>query len=295
MKKKKKKKQEKNIDLYNHYKGDLTKAELDEIDKEIEEDEKKFNEELELFKRLRLKYFNDFTKYTSKLVTIPQKQKNIPTFKQKKRGKALVINAIGAFTKANVYVEKIKETKELKNKEKKEKEKNEKYEKETNQILDDTFSDEENYNKGTLNLNEKKDEIDNNNFFNKNLTENELNNKRMFDLHKLNLALFHQKANVETKNDFEIIQNQFNNKLNLKIYSPIVKFFMPNVFKTFSNLKKKPSNNFQFNSNDNIKEEKPKTKREKYSNRPKSKIIHDYKNNEFKYPKIENKKIKEKI
>jgi hypothetical protein len=26
--------------LYNHYKGDLTKAELDEIDKEIEEDEK---------------------------------------------------------------------------------------------------------------------------------------------------------------------------------------------------------------------------------------------------------------
>ena len=292
---KKKKKQEKNIDLYNHYKGDLTKAELDEIDKEIEEDEKKFNEELELFKRLRLKYFNDFTKYTSKLVTIPQKQKNIPTFKQKKRGKALVINAIGAFTKANAYVEKIKETIELKNKEKKEKEKNEKYEKETNQILDDTFSDEENYNKGTLNLNEKKDEIDNNNFFNKNLTENELNNKRMFDLHKLNLALFHQKANVETKNDFEIIQNQFNNKLNLKIYSPIVKFFMPNVFKTFSNLKKKPSNNFQFNSNDNIKEEKPKTKREKYSNRPKSKIIHDYKNNEFKYPKIENKKIKEKI
>ena len=97
--KKKKKKQEKNIDLYNHYKGDLTKAELDEIDKEIEEDEKKFNEEMELFKRLKLKYFNDFTKYTSKLVTIPQKQKNIPTFKPKKKGKTLVINAIGAFQK----------------------------------------------------------------------------------------------------------------------------------------------------------------------------------------------------
>ena len=295
---KKKKKQEKNIELYNHYKGDLTKAELEEIDKEIEEDEKKFKEEMELFNRLRLKYFNDFTKYTSKLVTIPQKQKNIPTFKPKKKGKALVINAIGGFSKVNSYIQKVKETKELKHEEKKKKEKMEKYEKETNQILDDTFSDEEAYNQGKFDLNEKKDDIDDNNFFNKNLTENELNNKRMFDLHKLNLALFHQKANIETKSDFDEIQNVFNNKLNLKIYSPIVKFFTPNVFKTFSNLKKK-SSNFQFNSNDNIKENRPKTKREekniKYSSRPRSKIIYDYKNNEFKYPKIENKKIKEKI
>ena len=304
---KKKKKQEKNIELYNHYKGDLTKAELEEIDKEIEQDEKKFNEELELFNRLRLKYFNDFTKYTSKLVTIPQKQKNVPTFKPKKKGKALVINAIGAFAKVNSNVQKVKETKALKNEEKLKKEKMEKYEKETNQILDDTFSDEEAYNQGKLNSNEKKDEIDDNIFFNKNLTENELNNKRMFDLHKLNLALFHQKANFETKSDFDQIQSEFNNKLNLKIYAPIVKFFTPNIFKTFSNLKKK-SSNFQFNSNDNINENKSKTKREdkiiKYSNRPRSKIIYDYKKKEnkkgktlsqFKYPKIENNKIKEKI
>ena len=67
----------------------------------------------------------------------------------------------------------------------------------------------------------------------------------MFDLNKINVELFHKKPSIENYKDFNTIQHEFQKKLNMRIYSPIVSFFN-NKKESEKNIKLK--NTFSSNS-----------------------------------------------
>jgi hypothetical protein len=92
------------------------------------------------------------------------------------------------------------------------------------QVLDDTFIDENEYNKHPdIEIKKKIIKIQKNFFGYKSgsLEKKENTYKTMFDLHKINLELFHKKSIVENYKDFDKIQNKYQKKLNIKIYSPV--------------------------------------------------------------------------
>ena len=97
------------------------------------------------------------------------------------------------------------------------------------QVFDNTFSDEDEYNKSPdVKVVKKIAKIEKNYFgYKSGLNKNKRNKsfKTMFDLNKINVELFHKKPSIENYKDFNTIQNEFQKKLNMRIYSPIVSFF----------------------------------------------------------------------
>ena len=106
------------------------------------------------------------------------------------------------------------------------------------------------------------------------------------------MELFHKKATLENFQDFDELQNEFQKKLNMKIYSPIIEYFVPK--RDYSNNKynySKTAANFhkRNNSKDELKHINS------FNNRNKNRVIsskntnkneNKNKNKGDKFPKI---------
>ena len=254
------------------YESYKEKKRNDKKRKKYNEEEEKINEIQNLFIRLKMKFFIDISKYTSDLVKHEdwdKKNKNkynneIKLYKKKQNKKKININELlGDYQlkiKQNIMmnIENIPNKKEEKendifaNKfEKKEKESNEK--KNDSQISDNTFSDENEYNKHPDIEKEKKIIKTQKYYYGYNYNPEEkveTEYSKMLNLHKINIELFHKKATFENFQDYDSLQNEFQRKLNMKIYSPIIDYFSPK--RDYSNANK-TAKNFYHKNDKNIK------------------------------------------
>ena len=228
-------------------------------DKEI----KKIREKRLLFSRLKMKFFLNISNYTSDLV------KHDDWYKKNKTKYNIDIRLKNRTKNTkNILSELLQEYNRNKVQKKFNKSMNEVFKKivrkgkaeraiffpkqknefEEIQVLDNTFIDEDEYNKSPDIIKEKKIvKIEKNYFgYKSGLNKNKRNKsfKTMFDLNKINVELFHKKSSIENYKDFNTIQNEFQKKLNMRIYSPIVSFF--NKKENEKNIKLK--NTFSSNS-----------------------------------------------
>ena len=239
--------------------------------KRFNEENERINEIQSLIYRLRMKFFFDFSKYTSDLVKHDDWEKKnkykynveIRISNKKKNVKNLLGDYLGEYKRTKIaknynkgFINVMDNIIQIKKEEKEEErlKKIEKKEDEENQVLDNTFSDENEYNKHPDIEVEKKVVKQNKYYFgyNNNNDKAEKEYKKMLNLHKINMELFHKKATLENFQDFDELQNEFQKKLNMKIYSPIVDFFLPkrdysntkyNYLKTATNFHKRNKSN----------------------------------------------------
>ena len=239
--------------------------------KRFNEENERINEIQSLIYRLRMKFFFDFSKYTSDLVKHDDWEKKnkykynveIRISNKKKNVKNLLSDYLGEYKRTKIaknynkgFINVMDNIIQIKKEEKEEErlKKIEKKEDEENQVLDNTFSDENEYNKHPDIEVEKKVVKQNKYYFgyNNNNDKAEKEYKKMLNLHKINMELFHKKATLENFQDFDELQNEFQKKLNMKIYSPIVDFFLPkrdysntkyNYLKTATNFHKRNKSN----------------------------------------------------
>ena len=239
--------------------------------KRFNEENERINEIQSLIYRLRMKFFFDFSKYTSDLVKHDDWEKKnkykynveIRISNKKKNVKNLLGDYLGEYKRTKIaknynkgFTNVMDNIIQIKKEEKEEErlKKIEKKEDEENQVLDNTFSDENEYNKHPDIEVEKKVVKQNKYYFgyNNNNDKAEKEYKKMLNLHKINMELFHKKATLENFQDFDELQNEFQKKLNMKIYSPIVDFFLPkrdysntkyNYLKTATNFHKRNKSN----------------------------------------------------
>ena len=279
--------------------------------KRFNEENERINEIQSLIYRLRMKFFIDFSKYTSDLVRHEDWEKKnkykynveIRISNKKKNVKNLLSDYLGEYKRTKVernyntgFNNALNDIIQIKNEEKEaEKIKQiKKKEDEDNQVLDNTFSDENEYNKHPDIEVEKKVVKQNKYYFGyiNNNDKAEKEYKKMLNLHKINMELFHKKATLENFQDFDELQNEFQKKLNMKIYSPIIEYFVPK--RDYSNNKynySKTAANFhkRNNSKDELKHINS------FNNRNKNRVIsskntnkneNKNKNKGDKFPKI---------
>ena len=241
--------------------------------REYEKINKRIRERRLLFDKLKMKLFLDLSKYTSDLVKHDDWDKknktkyniDIRLVNRKKNTKNVLSELLQEYNRNKVEKKFNKSLNQVfKNIVKKGRAERaiyfpkQKNEFEEIQVLDDTFIDENEYNKHPDIEIEKKIKKKEKNYFGYNSNLNKIENsfKTSSDLHKINLELFHKKNTNEENQDFDLIQNEFQKKLNMKIYSPIINHFTPS---RRLNRKNRLKNYFtsntsynQFNFNNNI-------------------------------------------
>ena len=204
-----------------------------------EKENKRIRETRLLFDKLKMKLFLDLTNYTSDLVKHDDWNKknrtkyniDIRLVNRKKNTKNVLSELLQEYNRNKVQKQFNKGMSQVfKNIVRKGRAQRaihfpkQKNEFEEIQVLDDTFIDENEYNKHPdIEIKKKIIKIQKNFFGYKSgsLEKKENNFKTMFDLHKINLELFHKKSIVENYKDFDKIQNKYQKKLNIKIYSPV--------------------------------------------------------------------------
>jgi hypothetical protein len=210
-----------------------------------EKENKRIRETRLLFDKLKMKFFLDLTNYTSELVKHDDWDKknktkyniDIRLVNRKKNTKNVLSELLQEYNRNKVQKKfNIGLSQVFKNIVKRGRAQRaihfpkQKNEFEEIQVLDDTFIDENEYNKHPdVEIEKKIIKIQKNFFGYKSGNTDKKNNsfRTMFDLHKINLELFHKKSGIENYKDFDTIQNEFQKKLNMKIYSPIVSNFIP--------------------------------------------------------------------
>ena len=229
------------------------KKKNDKKRKKYNKENEKINEIQSLFLRLKMKFFLDLNKYTSDLVNHEDWNKKnkykynleIRPSNKKKNIKNTIGNIIEELNRNKVekkynqgFINSFKTISNFKKEEKKKillLKKLEK-EKEENQVSDDTFIDENEYNKlPDIQIEKKIIKIQKNYFgYKSGEKKNDKEYKNILNLNKINVELFHKKQFSGDIKDFESIQTEFQKKLNMKIFSPIHKYFSPK--RDYSNL-----------------------------------------------------------
>ncbi len=222
------------------------KKKNDKKRKKYNKENEKINEIQSLFLRLKMKFFLDLNKYTSDLVKHEDWNKKnkykynleIRTSNKKKYIKNIIGNYIEELKRNKVekkynkgFINSFKTIVDFKKEEKKKillLKKLEK-EKEENQVSDDTFIDENEYNKlPDVQIEKKIIKIQKNYFgYKSGEKKNDKEYKNILNLNKINVELFHKKQFSDDIKDFDTIQTEFQKKLNMKIFSPILKYFTP--------------------------------------------------------------------
>ena len=211
---------------------------------------KKIREKRLLFERLKMKFFLDLNNYTSDLVKHDNWDKknktkyniDIRLINRKKNTKNVLSELLQEYNRNKVEKKFNKGMSEVfksivrKKQFEKKNYSSKKKKIEDIQILDNTFIDEEEYNrKPDVEIEKKKVKNEKNYFgYKTGLNKRNKSFKTMIDLQKISLELFYKKNKNDNYQNFNTIKNEFHKKLNMKIYSPIVSFFSPN-----KNLQKK--------------------------------------------------------
>ena len=212
--------------------------------REYEKVNKRIRERRLLFDKLKMKLFLDLSKYTSDLVKHDDWDKknktkyniDIRLVNRKKNTKNVLSELLQEYNRNKVEKKFNKSLNQVfKNIVRKGRAERaiyfpkQKNEFEEIQVLDDTFIDENEYNKHPdIEIVKKIKKKEKNYFgYKSNLSKIENSFKTSSDLHKINLELFHKKTANEENQDLDLIQNEFQKKLNMKIYSPIVNHFTP--------------------------------------------------------------------
>ena len=218
--------------------------------REYEKVNKRIRERRLLFDKLKMKLFLDLTKYTSDLVKHDDWDKknktkyniDIRLVNRKKNTKNVLSELLQEYNRNKVEKKFNKGMSEVfksivrKKQFEKKNYSSKKKKIEDIQILDNTFIDEEEYNrKPDVEIEKKKVKNEKNYFgYKTGLNKRNKSFKTMIDLQKISLELFYKKNKNDNYQNFNTIKNEFHKKLNMKIYSPIVSFFSPN-----KNLQKK--------------------------------------------------------